>query len=133
MSVKSSPAPIRIKPRDAKLEIAFEHQGTSKVAFTAFYGDPGKRRLAGITDFGPGTINIPFSYDEMMYILAGRATVTPEGGQPFEVGPGDTLYWPRGSAADWDIKETVRDVWCVMSDVPLEEEWVAWFGASATH
>ncbi len=46
-----------------------------------------------------------------MHVLSGRLTTTPDGGEPQELGPGDTAVFPRGWAGTWQIHETIRKVY----------------------
>ncbi|MGI9006607.1 MAG: cupin domain-containing protein [Streptosporangiaceae bacterium] len=50
---------------------------------------------------------------EFVQIVAGRMTVTPDGGQPTEIGPGDVAVFPRGWAGNWQIHETIRKVYVI--------------------
>ena len=122
----------RVRPREATTRTPYLHQGSSRATFSTFYGDPQRQRLAGISDYGPGTIQISFpTYDEMLFVLDGEATVTPHGGEPFEMEAGDAIYFVKGTVTDWAIRKTVRDLWCVIADAPLDEEWREWFPAGS--
>jgi uncharacterized protein len=50
---------------------------------------------------------------EFVHIVAGRMTVTPDGGEPQEVGPGDTAVFARGWSGSWQIHETIRKVYVI--------------------
>jgi len=52
----------------------------------------------------------PWHYDvtETCYFLAGRVIVTPEGGEPVEMGEGDLVTFPAGLSCTWKILEPVR-------------------------
>ena len=52
----------------------------------------------------------PWHYDqtETCYILEGAVEVTPEGGEPVEVGEGDLVTFPKGMACTWKIKKAIR-------------------------
>ncbi len=50
---------------------------------------------------------------EVIYVLAGRLTVTPDGGSPKTIGSGDVAVFPRGWRGVWDLHETVRKVYVV--------------------
>ncbi len=54
--------------------------------------------------------SFPWTYDadETCYILEGRVTVTPEGGEPVEIEAGDLVTFPRGMHCRWDIHEPIR-------------------------
>jgi hypothetical protein len=48
---------------------------------------------------------------EVIYVLSGSLTVTPDGGQPATLGPGDVAIFPRGWRGPWELHETVRKVY----------------------
>jgi len=56
-------------------------------------------------------------YHEVCQILSGRATVTETGGEPVEIGPGDTLVTPAGWTGVWEVHETLRKTYVVMDEV----------------
>lgn len=62
----------------------------------------------GLWEADPGVVRGVFLFDENDYILGGRMTVTPEGGEPFEVKAGDSIFFPNGSYMTWEIHETLR-------------------------
>jgi uncharacterized cupin superfamily protein len=52
----------------------------------------------------------PWSYDvaETCYFLEGDVVVTPDGGEPVEVGKGDLVTFPAGMSCTWKIRGDVR-------------------------
>jgi len=66
---------------------------------------------AGVWECTPGPSRWSLGDNEVVYILSGRMTVTPDGGEPTEVGPGDTAVFPRGWAGTWQIHETIRKLY----------------------
>lgn len=52
----------------------------------------------------------PWSYDstETCYFLEGEVIVTPDGGEPVQVGKGDLVTFPVGMACTWDIRRPVK-------------------------
>jgi uncharacterized cupin superfamily protein len=52
----------------------------------------------------------PWSYDtsETCYFLEGEVVVTPDGGEPVEMGKGDLVTFPAGLSCTWNIKKDVR-------------------------
>jgi uncharacterized cupin superfamily protein len=52
----------------------------------------------------------PWSYDatETCYVLEGRVVVTPDGGEPVEIQPGDLVTFPEGMSCTWRITEPIR-------------------------
>jgi uncharacterized cupin superfamily protein len=52
----------------------------------------------------------PWQYadTEVCYILEGEVTVTPEGGQPVTIYPGDLVTFPKGMSCNWKISKNIR-------------------------
>jgi hypothetical protein len=52
----------------------------------------------------------PWSYDETetCYFLKGDIIVTPEGGEPVEMGKGDMVTFPKGMSCTWKIRKDVK-------------------------
>ena len=70
-------------------------------------------KSAGIWQCTPGPSHWAQDENEVIYVLSGRMTVTPEGGQPTEIGAGDVAVFPLGWTGIWDIHETVRKVYSI--------------------
>ena len=66
---------------------------------------------AGVWECTPGPSRWKLETSEFVHILAGRMTVTPDGGEPTEIGPGDTAVFPVGWAGTWQIHEPIRKVY----------------------
>ena len=51
----------------------------------------------------------PWTYDkrETCYFLDGEVVVTPDGGEPVEMGVGDLVTFPKGMSCTWEIKLAV--------------------------
>jgi uncharacterized protein len=45
---------------------------------------------------------------ETICLVEGSATITPEGGEPVTVSPGEVVFIPEGTRARWEVHETVR-------------------------
>lgn len=52
----------------------------------------------------------PWHYDERerCYFLEGDVVVTPDGGEPVEMGQGDFVTFPQGMSCTWKIRKDVR-------------------------
>lgn len=52
----------------------------------------------------------PWTYDveETCYFLKGEVVVTPEGGEPVEMGTGDLVTFPAGMSCTWEIRKEVK-------------------------
>ncbi len=51
-----------------------------------------------------------WTYDkkEMCYLLAGKAIVTPDGGEPVNIKAKDLVTFPKGMSCHWEIIKPVR-------------------------
>ena len=67
----------------------------------------------GIWECGPGPSRWLLETHEFVQIVAGRMTVTPDGGEPIEVSAGNTAVFPLGWTGTWDIHETIRKVYVI--------------------
>jgi uncharacterized cupin superfamily protein len=56
----------------------------------------------------------PWTYDsqETCYFLAGEVVVTPDGGQPVQMGKGDLVTFPTGMSCTWKITKDVKKHYC---------------------
>jgi uncharacterized protein len=70
-----------------------------------------KRLNNGVWECTPGKFYLPHNYEETVTVISGRVTVTPEGGEPVELGPGDTAFFPAGTRVLWEVHETLRKAW----------------------
>jgi uncharacterized cupin superfamily protein len=68
---------------------------------------------AGIWECSPGPSHWTLETNEVIHLVAGRMTVTPEGGEAVEIGAGDVAVFPLGWSGTWLIHETVRKVYAI--------------------
>ncbi len=55
-----------------------------------------------------GAFRLRYTSDEIIHVLEGGATVTPLGGAPRIIGPGDVVYFEQGLVADWRIDGYIK-------------------------
>jgi uncharacterized cupin superfamily protein len=68
---------------------------------------------AGIWECEAGSSRWLLDTHEVIHLIAGRMTVTPDGGEPTEVNAGDVAIFPKGWSGVWDIHEKVRKVYAI--------------------
>ena len=68
---------------------------------------------AGIWQCAPGPSRWTLETNEVIYLVAGRMTVTPDDGEASEIGVGDVAVFPKGWTGTWVIHETVRKVYSI--------------------
>ena len=49
------------------------------------------------------------------HILSGRSIIRGDDGDVVEAGPGDVVVFQPGWTGTWEVVETVRKVWCVVT------------------
>lgn len=76
---------------------------------------PSQQRLdeLGVSDWEiweKAVFAFPWHYDatETCYFLQGDVVVTPEGGEPVQMGRGDLVTFPKGMSCHWDIRQAVK-------------------------
>ena len=68
---------------------------------------------AGIWECTPGPSRWSLQTHEVIHLVTGRMTVTPDGGEPAEIAPGDVAVFPRGWTGTWVVHQTVRKVYAI--------------------
>lgn len=68
---------------------------------------------AGIWETTAGPSYWKLETHEVIHIVAGSMTVTPDGGNPQRMGAGDVAIFPRGWQGTWDVHETLRKVYAI--------------------
>lgn len=70
----------------------------------------------GFWECSPGQFRRPVDTGEIMYILEGSGSFTPdgEGAETFEFKAGDSLFFPPFSRGTWNIRETVRKLYVMV-------------------
>jgi uncharacterized cupin superfamily protein len=74
---------------------------------------PERLRELGIKDWpvwSKEASEFPWKYDEgeTCYFLEGDVEVTPEDGEPVEMGKGDLVSFPPGMSCTWKIRKDVK-------------------------
>ncbi|SDT33326.1 cupin domain-containing protein [Actinoplanes derwentensis] len=73
-----------------------------------------RRVVSGVWESEPGTSRWEFlTRGEIIHVVAGRMTVTEDGGEPVEVTAGTTAYFPIGWQGEWTVIERLRKVFVV--------------------
>jgi len=64
--------------------------------------------LAGVWDCTPGTYHATYGAAEFVHMIAGRITITPDGGTPVTVTAGEAFVVDPTFKGTWRIEEAVR-------------------------
>ena len=63
--------------------------------------------ISGCWEAKPGTYHATYAAYEFVHLIKGKITITPDGGKPVNVGPGDAFVVEPGFKGTWKIKEKV--------------------------
>lgn len=76
---------------------------------------PGREATdTGVWECAPGQFRRQIAAGEVMHVLSGRCTFTPDGEVPIEIQAGDTLFLSPHTVGVWDIQETLRKVYVLL-------------------
>lgn len=76
---------------------------------------PGEESVdAGIFQITPGTYRRAVKQAEVMHILCGRGSFTPDGADTVTFTHGDTLFFEANTEGTWVVSETMRKVYVVI-------------------
>jgi uncharacterized cupin superfamily protein len=83
-----------------------------------YKSDDGTRLAGSFRESGKHTMVMPF--DEFMYLLAGTAKISVEGGESFELGVGECCYLRQGMTVTMEMSEDFHDVTVLVSDTAFD-------------
>lgn len=69
----------------------------------------------GIWEVSAGRFKRELANAEVMHILSGECTFTPEGGEAREIRAGDTLFFAANTNGVWDVRVPLRKVYVVLA------------------
>ena len=81
--------------------------GTPEVTGKVLWESADGKQLRGIWQITPGVVT-DTEANELFVVVSGRATVTVEGGESLELGPGTAAVLREGDRTTWTVHETLR-------------------------
>ena len=77
------------------------------------HASPMKLEVLGVYDWPVWKKEVstfPWTYQdqETCYFIKGKVIVTPDGGEPVEMGRGDLVTFPKGMSCTWEILQDVE-------------------------
>jgi uncharacterized cupin superfamily protein len=94
---------LEADPLDPETVLDGEPEAFNRVVWQSADG----RVLRGVWQMTPGVATDTEAH-EMFVVIAGRATIAPDDGEPFDVGPGDMGVLEEGARTTWTVHETLR-------------------------
>ena len=74
----------------------------------------------GVWTCEPGSFNWDYTWDETIYFVEGEVTITDQDGEGDTYKAGDLFFVQAGTKARWVVTKTVRKVFYLRSDSPVE-------------
>lgn len=68
----------------------------------------------GIWECSPGHFERQVAQAEVMHILVGAGSFTPDDGEPLDFQAGDTLFFSARTSGFWHIRQTLRKVFVIL-------------------
>lgn len=68
---------------------------------------------SGIWECTAGPSRWALDTNEFVHVLSGHMTVTRDLDDPIELGPGDTVIFPKGWKGHWEIEDTLRKLYVI--------------------
>lgn len=81
--------------------------GSPESTMAILWRSPDNTLYNGVWHCTPGVFMLSHP-GETICLVEGSATITPEGGEPVTVAPGEVVFIPEGTRARWEVHETVR-------------------------
>ncbi|MEV6107528.1 cupin domain-containing protein [Streptomyces sp. NPDC051940] len=111
-------ADVQLTPYE--LEPGQTVSGEPVVSDAAIWTAPDGSAVRGIWTCTPGAIRMAES--EIFVVVEGRATVAPEGGRPFDIGPGSAVILDRATPVVLEVRETLRKCYHMELVPPADAE-----------
>ena len=78
------------------------------------YSTPNGTLDAGVWETDTGRSRWEFTDNgEVIYVISGRMTVTEDGAEPVEIGPGTLAVFPVGWVGYWEVTEPLKKVYVI--------------------
>ncbi len=69
--------------------------------------------ISGTWEATPGTWHTTYKFYEFVHLIEGQITITPDGGEPVTMRPGDSFAVEAGFKGTWRIDQPVRKHFCI--------------------
>jgi uncharacterized cupin superfamily protein len=69
--------------------------------------------ISGTWEATPGTWHTTYKFYEFVHLIEGQITITPDGGTPVTMHPGDGFAVEAGFTGTWTIDKPVRKHFCI--------------------
>jgi uncharacterized protein len=106
--VTANPATIDLEPSFFPREWVLEGNPQARAKEIARSDDASMTMI--VWSCSEGRFRWQYSVDETVHILSGEVIVTDHSGERQRLGPGDSAFFPAGTASVWHVTQAVRKV-----------------------
>ncbi|MBB3971579.1 cupin domain-containing protein [Hansschlegelia beijingensis] len=96
-------------------------EGSPSFRTHVHYEAPDGRLFAGVWEATPGAWRVAYEEWEWCRLRSGRCVVTPDGGEPTTLGPGDAMVLEPGFTGVWSVIEPCAKDFVVMLPPEADE------------
>jgi uncharacterized cupin superfamily protein len=96
-----------VTPIDADLDGWKKVEGHPTMKTWIEYTSDDESMISGWWEATPGTYHVSYDSWEFAHLIEGQITITPDGGSPQQVGPGDAFVVEKGFKGTWKIQQKV--------------------------
>ncbi len=97
----------KVDPITSDLEGWKKVEGSPTMRTWIEYSSDAEGLMAGWWEATPGTYHATYTAWEYVHMIEGRITITPDGGDAYEVGPDDVFVIEAEFEGTWEITEKV--------------------------
>jgi uncharacterized cupin superfamily protein len=82
------------------------------------HGSDDRASSSFIWECTAGRFNWYYEAEETIYFLEGNVVIKDNNGVTHQLGAGDTIFFPRGAVAEWQVDQYIRKVAVIRSPLP---------------
>ncbi len=97
-----------VEPSTADLDGWVVVEGNPSMKTWVLHTSADGTMMSGYWEATPGTYHATYTAYEFVHVIEGRMTITPDGGAPVHLGPGDAFVVEPDFKGLWKIEETIR-------------------------
>ncbi len=110
MAIPFKAASTSIALKSAPINSAWIIEGNPVARAAELTRSPDQTAYTVVWDCTKGTFDWTYHLDETIHILEGWITLSDAGNPPRRLGPGDVVFFPKGSQVRWEVESYVKKV-----------------------
>lgn len=116
MSIKVFSQDVQLSSAPIRREWVLEGSPTARNSVLALSAD--RTTMTMVWDCTAGRFRWVYDQDETIHVIEGSATLTLDDGRVETLAPGDVVFFPAGTAAEWRVNGYIRKMAVFRETVP---------------